>query len=849
MQWDASSSLSTLRRTKPMRELDGYEAFEALLQLLGGTSDNLQFHCRPPSLERFRLALCEESKSASTLDLVILLRQVLRYEHGRRNYVVAPTILISHPRLAQFDRWDLVGLDVTWKDGQAHVTALPWKPSWMPQSDELGVEAYATSEVTCRAFNTVDSEGDPFLFSVGRTSYRSPGQRAAVRAALSTPAGGTLVVALPTGEGKSMIFQLAHRVGFVGTGVPEKHGVTLVIVPTVALGINHEQEAVAICGLSKPLAFQGGNDLQNAVIAERIADGSQGLCFASPEAACDRLREPLRRAAEAGHLRALVIDEAHLVDQWGTGFRTEFQELSGLRRELIAAASPKQRMRTILLSATLTDSSIETLRSLFGTDGAFECLAAVQLRPEPDYWIAPVTDSNTRIERVMEALYHVPRPAVLYVTQVDDANAWYERLRAGGFGRVRKLHGDTSRQEREDIVARWRDGLLDVVVGTSAFGLGIDYPHARAVLHACVPETLDRFYQEVGRGGRDGKAALSLIVPTQSDFAAAQSINRERVITVGRGLERWTTMFLGKLARPNGRIVVRIDGRPGTAERDIDMHGERNTDWNLRTLTLMARAGLVRLLGSPYPRVQQVGDWLELEIIDDGHLHKAVWQQRVELVRREVWEANERNLELMRKFLGDSGCPAQIFEELYGADRVGLTCSRCRICRVEGAVPCLTTHVGEPRAPWSLPLHPAVERLLDSDGRLLVSYDPNCLTIRSSRRLSESLQLLQQAQLIKLLLLGSQPFDMDRVLKFADRVPFFVSRVPSLAYSRLPRGPEIVMIGPGQRLEEQNLAVRPEVPRIFVASLEQAAPDGRRLRDVFGGRTLTLDEFHARVAQ
>src|SRR5262249_22728476 len=154
----------------------------------------------------------------------------------------------------------------------------------------------------------------------------------------------------------------------------------------------------------------GGNDVQNGVIAERIADGTQGLCFVSPEAACDRLRGSLRRAAEAGLLRALVIDEAHLVDQWGTGFRTEFQELSGLRRELLSAAPAGKALRTIMLSATLTDSSLETLRSLFGAESNFESLAAVQLRPEADYWIAASTDEASRTRQTLEALHHVPRP-------------------------------------------------------------------------------------------------------------------------------------------------------------------------------------------------------------------------------------------------------------------------------------------------------------------------------------------------------------------------------------------------------------------------------------------------------
>ncbi|MBZ9803382.1 protein DpdF [Mesorhizobium sp. ES1-6] len=832
-----------------MIKLDGNDAFAALTRLLGNSDDGETWRAFSPSIDRLRLALSDASQHASPLDLAVLLRQAMRYEHARRSYAVSPTVLVAHPRFGAFDQWERVGLRTTPSAHGRYVTALAWQPSWLVQNDDHGVDGFAASEMVCREFNAKGSEGDPFLASVGRTSYRSRGQRAAVRAALSTPAGGTLVVALPTGEGKSMIFQLAQSVGFVGTSHAERRGVTLVIVPTVALGINHEQEAVDVCRLSKPLAFQGGNDVQNGIIAERITEGSQGLCFASPEAACGRLRDPLRRAAEAGHLRALVVDEAHLVDQWGTGFRTEFQELSGLRRELIAAAPPAQRMRTLLLSATLTDSSLETLRALFGIQGDFESIAAVQLRPEPDYWIAPVTGEQTRIDQVSEALHHLPRPAVLYVTEVDQADKWHNRLIAAGFGRVRKLHGKTSRAERELIVAEWRDGLLDIVVGTSAFGLGIDYPHARSIVHACVPETLDRFYQEVGRGGRDGKASLSLIVPTNKDFATAAAINAQQVISIDRGLKRWSTMFARKLQLAEGRFVVRIDGRPGADEHDIDMFGETNTDWNLRTLALMARAGLVRLLGTPYPRVKEAGDWLQVEIVDDHHLDKAVWALRVEPVRREGWMASKRNLDLMREFLGDARCPAEVLEELYSSDRLGRACSRCSNCRTDPTNRHRTVPVGEPRAPWIEPLHPTTLRLLDSNLRLLVTYEAESLPRAASRRLGECLHRLQQAQFAKLLLLGAQLFDMPKILKFAEKVPFFVSEVSSLALSRLPRGPEVVMVGEGQVLEEQNLVTRPKTPRIFITPQDQMAVDGRRLRDVFGGRTLTLDEFFERVIQ
>lgn len=831
-----------------MNRLHGHHEFEALSHLLSGKEVSGTWRGQSPAVERLRAALCDVTQPASVLDLAVLLRQALIHEYARRAYEVSPTLLIAHPRFGPFNKWDKVGLLAASTPGGTLVTARVWQPDWLPKADGRGADTLASSESVERVFNAEGTDGDPFLVSVGRTSYRSRGQRAAVRAALSTPAGGSLVIALPTGEGKSIIFQLAHKVGFVGSN-SDARGVTLVIVPTVALGVNHEQEAVDVCGLTRPLAFQGGSDAQNAIIADRIADGSQGICFVSPEAACNRLRIPLRRAAEAGFLRALVVDEAHLVDQWGTGFRSEFQELSGLRRELISAAPPEQQLRTLLLSATLTDSSLETLRTLFGTDGQFESIAAVQLRPEPDYWIAPETDEATRVDRVLEALHHAPRPAVLYVTEVADAEFWHRRLVEEGFRRVRKLHGETNRGERERIVSDWRDGSLDVVVGTSAFGLGIDYAHARSIIHACVPETLDRFYQEVGRGGRDGMVSLSIAIPSTRDYATADGINRKIVISVERGRQRWSTMFARKVSLANGRFAVRVDGRPGADERDIDMVGETNTDWNLRTLALMARSGLIKLLGTPHQTIEKEGDWLEIEVLDDHHLENQAWVEKVEKVRLGDWTASRRNLDLMREFLQDKRCPAETLEDLYGAHRLARRCSRCRLCRADPGKKHHTKPVGEPIGPWVHLLHPSVERLFDKNLKLLVTYEPNSLPRAASRRLGESVQRLQQANVAKMLLLGAQPFEMDRVLKFAANAPFFVSAVTALGLSRLPKGPEIVMVGLDQILEEQNLVARPDSPRIILAPLNQLAPDGRRLRDVFGGRVLTFEEFNERVSR
>lgn len=830
-----------------MRELEGAEAFDALRSVLAVEQQEEWGASGEPSIERLRAALGDVTRQASELDLAVMLRQALRREDARRNYEVSPRVIVKHPRLAEFLDWKQVGLSADPVAGGFRVSANVWRPEWLAAAGSLGVDDVAASEAVRRSFGGQDCAGDPFLAAVGRVRYRSLGQRAAVRAALSTPPGATLVIALATGEGKSMVFQLIHAVGFVGEAGTASRGVTLVIVPTVALGVNHEEEALSVCGLERPLAYQGGASAANAALAARIAEGIQGLCFASPEAACGPLRSALRKAASAGQFRAMVIDEAHLVDQWGTGFRTEFQELSGLRQELLAASPSGREPRTVLLSATLTAQSRETLKALFGIGGAFESISAVRLRSEPDYWIAKA-DESARHSRVMEALHHVPRPAVLYVTEVEHAEVWRKELRDVGFNRVGMLHGKTSRETRERIVASWREGALDLVIGTSAFGLGIDYAHARSVVHACVPETLDRFYQEVGRGGRDGKASLSLIVPAPSDFPIAERISQQKVITVDRGLERWTALFAGKRSMGGNRFAVRVDGSPGVTEGDIDMTGDWNADWNLRTLALMARAGLVRLLGAPLSLMSEPGDWLEIELLDDEHLKRETWKQRVEPVRASGRASGLRNFELMQRFIADMECPAEILERLYGRDQVARTCSSCSRCR-----PCESARqpnlpTAEPKSPWHLPTPHLLARLFDADGRILVTYG-EVSGKAESRRLGDTLERLCRMGLAKLILIGEAPFDLTRVLRFAKTSPFFVSQLPSPVHSRMPTGPELVLVGRDQSLGEAAYAPLPGRIRLFLVPEKLRSPSGHMLREVFGGRVLTLDELHARSSE
>ena len=834
-----------------MIKLDGVAAFQALGDLLRGTvGDGATWTADEPAFERLRAAMAESSPRASKRDLVVLLRQALLYEQARRGTGSAcPEPIVRHPAFAGAN-WANSSLRALPVSEGSRVTLEAWSPNWLGEPPE-SVEALASAELPCRFGEGSGVTADPFLSGVARKTYRSVGQRAAARAALSTPPGGTLAVALSTGEGKSLLFQLAQIVGFAGApsrgGTP---GATLVIVPTVALALDHEASSLNLSGHRSPLAFRSGAE-SNVLLFERIREGTQGLCFASPEAACGPLRGALLAAAKAGYLHALIVDEAHLVDQWGTGFRTEFQELSGLRRELISVGPVNARLRTLLLSATLTVSSLATLETLFGDGDTLRCLATVNLRPEPDYWIAAPCNSVEREQRVLEALAHVPRPAILYVTEVKHAEAWTRVVREAGYSRVRMLHGSTSAEAREDILKLWRNGALDLVIGTSAFGLGIDYQHARSILHACVPETLDRFYQEVGRAGRDGRASLSIAMPAHEDFGPAERLGEQKVISIDRGLVRWTAMFESAVTIGDGLIAVDVDARPSASENDIDMSGDRNTDWNVRTLTLLARAGIIELVGQLSRNAESDPARLTIRILDDGHQRLDRWSIQVAPVRDAIAGASRRNFDLMRRYLRADDCPARVFEALYGAKNVLLSCSRCRLCRAEPTRRSTEYIPREPASPWpGRSLHPELANLIGGGGRLLVSDDPEAREDRWHRRFAEILDALARKGMIKLALIGETGIDNERAFVRIQRRAFFVGRSATLMSTGLPPGPELVVVGRGVRLSKANLKKRlPGDERIFILPPNLAAPEkpDLGLADIFAGEQLSFDQFYRRL--
>jgi superfamily II DNA/RNA helicase len=670
--------------------------------------------CEGRPHERLKIALRQraaEPRAVSDLDLAVLVRNCLRHEDDDG----ASPGWYEVPAGGWPDRetWGKAGVEaVTLAGGPVRVRVRPWAARWLEGVDPFTA---AFAETPRRAEHGVPP--DPFLQLLNFRNYRTLAQREAVRAALLAPPGSTLVVQLPTGSGKSLC---GYMIGMLG-GETDARGLTVIIVPTDALNLDQEQKITNF--LNHRCAYRGAaGAAERAGFHQRIRANQQRLLFTSPEAFCQSLRDSLQYAAERGWLRALIIDEAHMVDAWGDAFRPEFQEIPGIRR-LWLRSCPKAQpaFATVLMSATLTPACIGLLKQLFapGPNSSFVAVRDLHLRPEPEFWFARCESQEERTSRLLEALRHAPRPLLVYTSlkkprdwgrgPVAAARTYYELLRVHGFARVGLFDGDTPPKRRDAIVRDWAADKLDIVVATAAFGLGVDKPDVRAVLHCCIPESLDRFYQEVGRGGRDGSACTSLVLFTDADREAARRLSGQRNITLKYGWPRWERMMMRRdplrKSLDDERWRLNVAAVPGYRSLKT-RQSKANLQWNVRTLLLMARAGLIDLDAEPPPRPAQPLAKLTLEQKEAWKQEQAAFQQtRVvqvhvpidQVTDRPFWEARVQDTrdqaariasterKSMRRALRGRKCILTFLADTYNEEAesvfAGGRCGGCPVCR------------------------------------------------------------------------------------------------------------------------------------------------------------------------
>ena len=432
-------------------------------------------------------------------------------------------------------------------------------------------------------------------------SYRSLEQKIAVHSALDLPDNHTLMVSLLTGGGKSLITQLLAA---------SEEKLTIVVVPTVSLARDQyiqARECLADETVKKNI-YCYRSDADNEAMIAGIKARTARLIFTSPEAILKNayFNAVLRKAAEERFLHNVVIDEAHIVPDWGVKFRPDFQIFSVVLKELRLLAG--NQIRTYLLSATLSDDVVDVLFDLFGSGGnniQFRCDA---LRKEPRYMIVGNHNYEQREHGVIEMVKYLPKPLVIYVIEPSIAERYCRALKGEGFSNVRTYTGETGDKDREELLEQWKKNDFDVMIATSAFGMGVDKNNVRTIIHACVPENLSRFYQEVGRAGRDGLPSLSVLsyymsqYDNRNDLSVAFGLVKKSILKKENLLIRLNSILSDKKNMIEGDVVIAdLNTVPTSFTDDEAEHaGMRNMCWNANTLLLLHRQGYINLEKAVY---------------------------------------------------------------------------------------------------------------------------------------------------------------------------------------------------------------------------------------------------------
>ncbi len=580
------------------------------------------------------------------------------------------------------------------------------------------------------------------------SSYRCETQKAALRAVATMPEGATLMVSMPTGTGKSLLFQAAPSL-WPSAG----RSCIVLITPTVALALDHERTLRGIAGLEGSRALTGQLDgTERQVLLDGFRRGEVPILILSPELAFGTARAALLDAAmppsEKGagvdaHLCGFVIDEAHIVESWGRSFRPDFQRLPALVDDL-KARNPA--LRTMLLSATLGPAARTVLRQAYKNEQWLEIHAGVP-RFEFDLAAIDVDTLEDRDAILLDLIDTIPRPAIVYTNQVDHAETLARTLRDRGYARLAVFTGALSDTAlRQAVIDDWAADRLDLIIATSAFGMGIDKADVRTIVHVGIPEGPARYYQEIGRAGRDGHQGIALGVWTKAwpsnrsaqagakrrdDETQAAGMAGGSWLSMPKALLRWSRM---RALAERENMVGWTDGRR-LARFNIDaMHeqlegesSDYNRRWNMSLLNLLQRADALRITTVDEKEGEAL--YWEAEILNDALFNPpeaqvALWD-RVGTLRDTEQRAAigefRAFLNVMTKAKSGSDCVLAGVYCLIDPYALAPNCGRCPPCRRQEHRPPAHLHCGGTDSGW--PLEQRISRWLTSGSTFVESDD------------------------------------------------------------------------------------------------------------------------------
>lgn len=310
-------------------------------------------------------------------------------------------------------------------------------------------------------------------------------------------AGGDVLALMPTGGGKSLCYQIPALV---------RHGIGLVVSPLIAL-MQDQVDALKEAGVRAAFLNSSQDRREQDTIEHRLVTGDLDLLYVAPERL---VQERTLRLLERTSIALFAIDEAHCVSQWGHDFRPEYRQL-----KVLAERFPK--IPRIALTATADDRTREEIATELSLENARRFVASFD-RPNIRYTIAEMGSMSAR-ERLWQFLSteHPSDAGIVYCLSrksVEETAAWLARKGRTALAYHAGLDAEVRREAQERFLKE--DGV--VMVATIAFGMGIDKPDVRFVAHLNLPRSMEAYYQETGRAGRDGEPAAAWLAYGLSDI-------------------------------------------------------------------------------------------------------------------------------------------------------------------------------------------------------------------------------------------------------------------------------------------------------------------------------------------
>jgi ATP-dependent DNA helicase RecQ len=456
-----------------------------------------------------------------------------------------------------------------------------------------------------------------------------PGQLEAMSAVVS---GRDTVVVMPTGAGKSAIYQVPALL---------LDGPTVVVSPLIAL--QRDQVAALLArGAGAGGAVQANSaqtDAEREHAFAALRSGEVEFLFLAPE----QLAKPeVLDEVAAAKPSLFVVDEAHCISSWGHDFRPEYLRLHTAVERL---GRPPVLALTATASPPVRAEIVERLR----LDDPVQVVCGFD-RPNLQLSVVAFRDDDQKRDAVVMRAMGEAKPGIVYTATRKSAEEYAEAMEQLGIDAA-AYHAGMRAADRHDVQARFMAGRLDVVVATTAFGMGIDKADVRFVLHADIPDSLDSWYQEAGRAGRDGEPASAVLFYRPEDLGL-------RKFFAGGTPDRTSLQKVVTLVRHADGAV-----QPTELAAEMDVASTRLSG----LVNLLERVGAVR--------VREDGS------ISEGALDAPPKQAATEAV--EVAESHRRveqsRVEMVRGFAETTGCRRQFVLGYFGEVLDG-PCGNCDTC-------------------------------------------------------------------------------------------------------------------------------------------------------------------------